>query len=62
MTPATAKEHRPADGRSRHTFVILLVLASLLPGLIALLATGFASSYGECRWQPHPDPLVCNAG
>lgn len=62
MTPATAKEDRSADGHTRRTFVIFLVLAALLPGLIALMATGFASSYGECRWHSHPDPLVCNAG
>ena len=51
---------RPA--RARHTIVIFIVLAALLPGLTTLMATGFASVYGECRWEPHPDPVLCNAG
>ncbi|GAA0314861.1 hypothetical protein GCM10009528_35680 [Kineococcus aurantiacus] len=62
MTSAPAARDRPRTGRSRRTIVIFLVLAALLPGLTAAVAAGFASYYGECRWEPHPDPIICNAG
>lgn len=62
MTPATGTRDRSGGGCTRRTLVIFLVLAALLPGLIAAMATGVASLYGECRGQSHPDSLVCNAG
>ena len=60
--PAPTAKTRSSAAPVRRTILIFLVLAALLPGLTAAIAGGFASFYGECRWQSHPDPVVCNAG
>jgi hypothetical protein len=58
----TAALHRHRVRIQRIILVTFLTAAVLLPGLVCALATGFSSYFGDCTWNPHPDPGTCQAG